>query len=301
MRPPRSECLPAARCSARRRSKSCGAGLPPGAAWPDHWAYRPLIKPPPPSINDPWPQTPIDSFILAKLARRGLSPAPPADKRTLIRRVTFDLIGLPPTPEEIDAFLADKSPDAYEKVVDRLLASPHYGERWARHWMDVVHFAETHGHDQDRPRAKRLALPRLPDPLVQRRQALRPLRRRSRSPATCSFPTTRTATVATRLSRRRAVGRKLAARHPRRHHRPQDRPLPRPRRHGDDGDVHVRQHDGPLRPLPRPQVRPDHAGGLLRACRPCSPASTRPTASTTPIRRSARAAASRPRGCSPSP
>src|SRR5207253_4074578 len=70
----------------------------------------------------------------------------------LIRRVTFDLTGLPPTPEEIDAFLADPSPRAYEKVVDRLLASPHYGERWARHWMDVIHFAETHGHDQDVPR-----------------------------------------------------------------------------------------------------------------------------------------------------
>jgi hypothetical protein len=81
-----------------------------------------------------------------------MAPSPPADRRTLIRRVTFDLTGLPPTPEEIDAFLADPSPDAYEKVVDRLLASPAHGERWARHWMDVVHFAETHGNDQDVPR-----------------------------------------------------------------------------------------------------------------------------------------------------
>jgi hypothetical protein len=81
-----------------------------------------------------------------------MTPSRPADKRALIRRVTFDLIGLPPTPEEIDAFLADDSPDAYEKIVDRVLASPRYGERWARHWMDVVHYAETHGHDEDKPR-----------------------------------------------------------------------------------------------------------------------------------------------------
>src|SRR5439155_15489872 len=96
--------------------------------------------------------TPIDLFILGKLRERGLTPSPPADKRTLLRRVYFDLIGLPPTPAEIDDFLADNSRNAYERVVDRLLVSPRYGERWTRHWMDVVHFAETHGHDQDRPR-----------------------------------------------------------------------------------------------------------------------------------------------------
>jgi len=94
----------------------------------------------------------IDAFIQTALVEKGLSPSPPADKRTLLRRVCFDLIGLPPTPDELDAFLVDQSPDAYEHVVDRLLSSPRHGERWARHWMDVVHFAETHGHDQDRPR-----------------------------------------------------------------------------------------------------------------------------------------------------
>ena len=123
----------------------------------DHWAYRPLAKPQPPvtEVDAAWRDGPlptIDRFVLAQLAANGLSPAPLADKRTLIRRVTFDVIGVPPTPEEVAAFLADESPDAYERVVDRLLASPHYGERWARHWMDVVHFAETHGNDQDRPR-----------------------------------------------------------------------------------------------------------------------------------------------------
>jgi mono/diheme cytochrome c family protein len=132
-----------------------------GAVWPDeatsgqtdHWAYRPLRDPPVPAVKQrDWLRTPIDAFVLAKLEAVGLTPSPPADRRTLIRRLSFDLIGLPPTPTEIDAFLADASPDAYEKVVDRLLASPHYGERWARHWMDVIHFAETHGHDQDVPR-----------------------------------------------------------------------------------------------------------------------------------------------------
>jgi hypothetical protein len=125
-----------------------------GASWPAHWAYRPLRKPLPPAVARLRAEvrTPIDAFIQAQLAEHGLEMAPPADRRTLLRRVYFDLVGLPPTPEEIDAFLADPAPDAYERVVDRLLASPHYGERWARHWMDVVHYAETHGHDQDRPR-----------------------------------------------------------------------------------------------------------------------------------------------------
>ncbi len=123
-----------------------------GAEWPLHWAYRPLVKPAVPDGSGNWPRTPIDRFILRTLADKGLAPAPPAGKRDLLRRVSFDLIGLPPTPAETAAFLADNSADAYEKVVDRLLASPHYGERWARHWMDAVHFAETHGHDQDRPR-----------------------------------------------------------------------------------------------------------------------------------------------------
>jgi hypothetical protein len=120
------------------------------------WSLRPLVKATPLTVSGAgqggWARTPIDQFIQAKLREKGLEPAPEADKRALLRRVTFDLIGLPPTPEEMDAFLKDDSPDAYEKVVDRLLRSPHYGERWARHWMDIAHYAETHGHDQDRPR-----------------------------------------------------------------------------------------------------------------------------------------------------
>jgi hypothetical protein len=122
-------------------------------AW---WSLKPIVKVPAPAVHfakhQTWTRNPIDQFILAKLREKGLVPAPPADRRTLLRRVSFDLIGLPPTPEEMAEFLNDSSPDAYEKVVDRQLASPHYGERWARHWMDVIHFAETHGHDQDVPR-----------------------------------------------------------------------------------------------------------------------------------------------------
>jgi hypothetical protein len=122
----------------------------------DWWSLRPLVKPVPPVSRLPgyehWAQTPVDQFILAKLREKNLRPSPPADRRTLLRRVTYDLTGLPPTLEELNAFVADETPQAFERVVDRLLASPHYGERWARHWMDVVHYAETHGHDQDRPR-----------------------------------------------------------------------------------------------------------------------------------------------------
>jgi hypothetical protein len=116
----------------------------------EFWAFRPPAAPPLPEVRDrAWVRSPIDHFILAKLEEKGLPPAPPADRRTLLRRVTFDLIGLPPTPEEIDAFLTDRAPDAYEKVVDRLLASPHYGERWGRRWLDVARYADSNGMDEN--------------------------------------------------------------------------------------------------------------------------------------------------------
>jgi mono/diheme cytochrome c family protein len=116
----------------------------------EHWAFKPVTAPPVPAVKAPkgFIQTPIDNFIAAKLRENGLEPAPKADKRTLIRRVTYDLIGLPPTPEEVDAFLADKSPDALAKVVDRLLESPRYGERWGRHWLDIARYADTSGDRQ---------------------------------------------------------------------------------------------------------------------------------------------------------
>src|SRR5205085_7112596 len=114
----------------------------------DFWSFRPVADPAVPSIRNPQSaiRNPIDAFVLAKLEAAGLSPAPPADKRTLLRRVTFDLTGLPPTPDEIAAFLADDTADAFAKVVDRLLASPHYGERWARHWLDVARYGEDQAH-----------------------------------------------------------------------------------------------------------------------------------------------------------
>jgi len=110
------------------------------------WSFQPLAKAAVPALKDKlWARGPIDYFILAKLEDEGLRPVPPADKRTLLRRVYYDLVGLPPTPEQVNAFLADNSPDAYEKVVDNLLASPHYGERWGRHWLDVSRYFDGAG------------------------------------------------------------------------------------------------------------------------------------------------------------
>ncbi len=112
----------------------------------NHWAWQPVKRVQPPTVEENgWCLTPVDNFIFAKLAEKNLKPNPPADKRTLIRRATFDLIGLPPTPEEVQAFVDDNSPEAFAKVVDRLLASPHYGERWGRHWLDVARYSDTKG------------------------------------------------------------------------------------------------------------------------------------------------------------
>ena len=116
------------------------------------WSFKPIQNPAPPKVkNSKWPRTGIDRFILAPLEAKGLTPVKPADRRTLIRRATFDLTGLPPTPEEIQAFLDDRSPNAFEKVVDRLLASPAYGEQWGRHWLDVARYADTSGCNSDFP------------------------------------------------------------------------------------------------------------------------------------------------------
>src|SRR5215471_9842939 len=127
----------------------------------NYWAFQPRKAVVPPAFTAPadkaWVKTAIDAFILAGLKKAGLRPAPPADKATLIRRVTYDLTGLPPTPQEIDAFVRDQSPKAWEHLIDRLLASPRYGEQWGRHWLDVVRFAESDGYEYDthRPDAYR--------------------------------------------------------------------------------------------------------------------------------------------------
>ncbi|MEP6754204.1 MAG: DUF1549 domain-containing protein, partial [Chthonomonadales bacterium] len=115
-----------------------------------HWAWQTIKRAAIPTVkNKAWVKTPVDAFLLSKLEQAGLKPAAEAEKRVLIRRATYDLTGLPPTVKDVNDFLADKSPSAYEKLVDRLLASPHYGERWARHWMDLVRYAETDGHEFD--------------------------------------------------------------------------------------------------------------------------------------------------------
>jgi Protein of unknown function (DUF1553)/Protein of unknown function (DUF1549)/Planctomycete cytochrome C len=140
------------------------AWIDQGAEWPDsvgadvaevkrHWAFTPPQRPSLPKIrNSQWPANPIDYFVLARLEKEGLAPSPLADRVTLLRRLSLDLIGLPPTIQEVDAFLADKSPNAYEKQVERLLNSPHYGERWGRHWLDAARYADSDGFEKDKQR-----------------------------------------------------------------------------------------------------------------------------------------------------
>jgi len=131
-----------------------------GAPWPEgsaaaqkHWAFVAPVRPPVPQVSQAtWVRTPIDAFLLKALDKADLKPSPEADRATLLRRLSLDLIGLPPTPAELDAFLADRSPNAYEKQVDRLLASPHYGERWGRVWLDAARYADSNGYEKDAPR-----------------------------------------------------------------------------------------------------------------------------------------------------
>ena len=145
-----------------------------GRKW---WSFEPLRRPVVPSVHgSDWVRTPIDAFVLSTLEKHGLKPSPEADRRTLIRRLSFDLLGLPPAPEEVDAFAQDSRPFAYESLVDRMLASPHHGERWGRHWLDVVHYGDTHGYDKDKRPRPRLAVSRLCDRLVQPRCSLWPVR-----------------------------------------------------------------------------------------------------------------------------
>ena len=177
-----------------------------GASWPQHdvapsttansitaadkqfWAFLPVRDAVAPTLDDGgWSRNAIDRFIYRKLAAEGLAPAAEASRRTLIRRATYDLTGLPPTSEEISAFLSDDSPQAYEHLIDRLLDSPRYGERWARHWLDLVRYAESHGHGKRPVSSRCLSLSRLRCSSFQSRSSLRPIcdraasRRRSRT------------------------------------------------------------------------------------------------------------------------
>jgi hypothetical protein len=157
--PKDAEPLTAAEVEAIREWIDARAPWPPGfkLAQPkvqdfEWWSYSPVVRPTVPTLDDTWAASPIDAFVLRKLRSKGLSPSTPADRRTLLRRVTYDLIGLPPTPAETTAFLNDTSPDSYQRLVDRLLDSKQYGERWARHWLDVVKYADTCGYDKDKLR-----------------------------------------------------------------------------------------------------------------------------------------------------
>ena len=154
--PFKAEPLPAEKIALLRRWIDEGAVWPPPAATNNvveaarHWAFQPLRPVEPPAVKSTdWPRTPVDHFILARLEAQGITPNPAAERRVLVRRAYLDLTGLPPTPEAVDAFVADAAPDAFARLVDQLLASPHYGERWARHWLDTARFGESHGFEQD--------------------------------------------------------------------------------------------------------------------------------------------------------
>lgn len=156
---PRHACRFASACAALVVVLAVGTldSAAPTPVAPKHWSFRIPRRPALPQVNPAWCSNPIDAFILAGLEKTSLRPAAPADRRALMRRVTIDLTGLPPTPEDVERFVNDRSPDAYERLVDSLLSSPHHGERWAQHWLDVARFAETNGYegDAERPQAWR--------------------------------------------------------------------------------------------------------------------------------------------------
>jgi hypothetical protein len=148
--PPRGAPLPAAEIERLRTWVLQGAPWPDRLATARHWAYAPPVRPPLPRVaRRQWTRSPIDHFVLARLEREGLRPSAEAERATLIRRLSLDLVGLPPTPAEVDAFLADASPQAVERLVDRLLASPAFGQRWARPWLDLARYGDSHGFQRD--------------------------------------------------------------------------------------------------------------------------------------------------------
>jgi mono/diheme cytochrome c family protein len=157
--PPKGPPLDAALTAVLRAWIDAGATAPAGevaaiAAAGTHWSFQPILRPAEPAVKDnAWVRNPIDRFILARLEKEGVAPSAEADRATLIRRLSLDLVGLPPSPREVDEFVADHRPDAYEELVDRLLASPHYGERWGRHWLDLARYADSNGYSIDAPRS----------------------------------------------------------------------------------------------------------------------------------------------------
>ena len=155
--PPKGDRLTAEQIDTLKRWIDSGASWTEDANVKDprkHWAFKAPVRPSEPkTVDSTWARNPIDAFVLAKLEKEGLAPSPEADKTTLLRRLTLDLVGLPPNPSELDAFLNDSSHNAYEKAIDRLLASPHYGERWAQPWLDAARYADSDGYEKDKPRS----------------------------------------------------------------------------------------------------------------------------------------------------
>ncbi len=230
-----------------------------GARWERHWSFEKLARPTPPTVRAAaWPRSDLDRFVLARLEKEGLAPSPAADPHTLIRRVSLDLTGLPPDPEMVRRFAADPSPQAYERIVDELLGSRHFGERWARLWLDLARYADTKGYEKDLGRT----MWRYRDWVIEAFNAdmpLRPVHARAagRRPVAQSHD-------------RAASGHGLPPQHDdqrRRWHR--RRGVPRGRRQGPRR-YHAAGLDGPddrLRQVPQPQVRPDRAPRVLPALR----------------------------------
>lgn len=154
--PPEGDALTEGEQAAIREWITAGAVAPETAVAQvvktDHWAFQPIADPAVPTVADSWGRNPIDAFVLARMIEAGISPSPEADRETLVRRLYLDLVGLPPEPTVVDAFLADDDPAAYESLVEDLLASPHYGERWGRHWLDLARYADSDGYEKDQPR-----------------------------------------------------------------------------------------------------------------------------------------------------
>ena len=162
-----------------REVERLGEWVRQGARYSKHWSYVNPVRPRMPEVRDrSWPRNEIDFFVLARLEREGLAPSAEADRYALVRRLALDLTGLPPTPEEVERFVRDPDPDAYERLVDRLLDKPSYGEHWGRMWLDLARYADSAGYADD-PLAHDLGLPRLRHPVAQRQQAVRPVHDRA--------------------------------------------------------------------------------------------------------------------------
>jgi hypothetical protein len=244
----------------RRRSSSIKRWIDEGAAWPEDAAGA--TSPTGRSVRSRaagpgGPAHPIDAFILAKLKEKGFTPSPEADRRTLLAASRTTSSACRRRPRRWTRTSRTSRP------VDRLLASPRYGERWARHWLDAIHYADTHGHDQDRPRNNSWPYR---DYVIRALNEDKPWARFIEEQLAGDVLLPETAGARRdRLHRRRPVGRELADAHHGRHRRQEDRPEPRPRRHADRDDVVVHERHRPVRALPQPQVRSDLAGGVLRA------------------------------------